>query len=250
MKPAAFFARLRVKVVALRDAGRPLVDAFYVWHSTEDNEPRAALEHGNGRIARLDELMTQAALGADIPITPGPTARNVWLREAVEYGTRVGSTRMHRADTEVTSHGTPLRTPKAGGRSRSRRSPASKMVSSESSRWITDLFGLVEDWLVHLETQALAASQQARHAQTEVASTDWEREKPLSKKERVDAYIQQVRRQPGRRTFSRKDIWTGARYRDPTEFQRWQRDDPRTTPTAQQRFDRILREKPHLHKLK
>jgi hypothetical protein len=61
----------------------------------------------------------------------------------------------------------------------------------------------------------------------------------------VDAYIEEVFRQTQKRV-TRTDIWKSARYKSRTEFERWERNDPRATKTANQRFSQILFEKPHL----
>jgi hypothetical protein len=61
----------------------------------------------------------------------------------------------------------------------------------------------------------------------------------------VDAYIEEVWKTTGKR-ITRTDIWRSARYKSRTEFERWQRHDPKATKTASDRFTRILAEKPHL----
>jgi len=61
----------------------------------------------------------------------------------------------------------------------------------------------------------------------------------------VDAYIQEVLRETGKR-ITRKDFWTRAGYKTPSDFKRWQRNAPKTTKTAALCFERLLREKPHL----
>jgi hypothetical protein len=61
----------------------------------------------------------------------------------------------------------------------------------------------------------------------------------------VDAYIEEVFCATGKR-ITRTDIWKSARYKSRTEFERWERFDKRATKTADQRFTRILSEKPHL----
>jgi hypothetical protein len=61
----------------------------------------------------------------------------------------------------------------------------------------------------------------------------------------VDDYIAEVLKKTGKR-ITRTDFWKAARYKTRTEFERWQRNDPRTTKTACERFARLLREKPHL----
>ena len=61
----------------------------------------------------------------------------------------------------------------------------------------------------------------------------------------MDAYIEEVFLKTGKR-ITRTDIWKSARYKDRTDFERWQRDDPRSTKAANERFTRLLNEKPHL----
>ncbi|MBN1548575.1 MAG: hypothetical protein JW902_18145 [Syntrophaceae bacterium] len=65
------------------------------------------------------------------------------------------------------------------------------------------------------------------------------------RREAVQAYIDEVFDKTGKR-ITRTDIWQYARYKNRTEFQRWQRNDPKATRTANERFTRILKEKPHL----
>ncbi len=62
----------------------------------------------------------------------------------------------------------------------------------------------------------------------------------------VDAYIEDVFNQTKKR-ITRTDIWKSARYKSRTEFERWERNDlEHPNKTANQRFTRILAEKPHL----
>lgn len=61
----------------------------------------------------------------------------------------------------------------------------------------------------------------------------------------VDAYIAEVFQATGER-LTRTEIWKLARYTTRTEFERWERCDPKTTKTATERFQKILSEKPHL----
>jgi hypothetical protein len=61
----------------------------------------------------------------------------------------------------------------------------------------------------------------------------------------IDAYIEEVFLKTKRR-ITRTDIWTAAKYKDATEFERWQRDDPKTTKAAVKAFSRILTSKLHL----
>jgi hypothetical protein len=62
----------------------------------------------------------------------------------------------------------------------------------------------------------------------------------------VDAYIEEVRSKKKKR-ITRKDIWSEAGYQTRTEFERWERRDPKhANRSADEYFTRILREKPHL----
>lgn len=62
----------------------------------------------------------------------------------------------------------------------------------------------------------------------------------------VNDYIDEVRRVK-RVRITRKDIWSEAGYNSRTEFERWERRDPKHPNQAADRsFSRVLREKPHL----
>jgi hypothetical protein len=61
----------------------------------------------------------------------------------------------------------------------------------------------------------------------------------------VEAYMAEVLEKTGER-ITRADIWKAARYKTRTDFERWQRNDPKATKSANERFTRLLREKPHL----
>ena len=58
----------------------------------------------------------------------------------------------------------------------------------------------------------------------------------------IDAFISTLT-YAGRK-ISRKNLWTVAGYRNPTEFQRFQRGDARATQSATTAFNRILRMSP------
>jgi hypothetical protein len=58
----------------------------------------------------------------------------------------------------------------------------------------------------------------------------------------VDAYIEHESRRTGTRT-TRTAIWKSCGYKSRTEFERWERNDPRATKTAQQRFTTLLEKK-------
>ena len=63
----------------------------------------------------------------------------------------------------------------------------------------------------------------------------------------VEAYRDEVLQKTGKRiTFTQ--IWKAVGYKKPTEFERWLRCDPkRSNKSADERFRRILKEKPHLN---
>ncbi len=61
----------------------------------------------------------------------------------------------------------------------------------------------------------------------------------------VDAYIAEVLHLKDVR-LTRTMIWKSAGYKTRTEFERWERNDPKTTKTATARFAKLLLEKPHL----
>jgi hypothetical protein len=65
------------------------------------------------------------------------------------------------------------------------------------------------------------------------------------RKAAVDDYIQEAWEKTSKKIY-RKSIWLQARYESATEFERWQRKDPRTTRNVHERFVRILIDKPHL----
>jgi hypothetical protein len=71
--------------------------------------------------------------------------------------------------------------------------------------------------------------------------------KSTDRKALVKAYIEEVRAKKSKR-ITRKDIWTAAGYQTRTEFERWERQDPKNpNKAANDTFTRILCiEKPHL----
>jgi hypothetical protein len=70
---------------------------------------------------------------------------------------------------------------------------------------------------------------------------------PVDRHAMVDAYIEEVRSKSGK-PITRKDIWSKAGYKSRTEFERWERRDPKhPNKAADKTFTRILSvEKPHL----
>ena len=65
------------------------------------------------------------------------------------------------------------------------------------------------------------------------------------RRRRIDNYIKEVFK-ISRKRITRKDIWESAKYKTATEFQRWQRNEPRSTPAIDELFTEILEKKPHL----
>ena len=61
----------------------------------------------------------------------------------------------------------------------------------------------------------------------------------------INAYIAEMFQATGEK-LTRADIWRQAGYKTRSEFERWERCDPKTTKTATERFQKILSEKPHL----
>ena len=61
---------------------------------------------------------------------------------------------------------------------------------------------------------------------------------PPSRRAEIDAFISKLASRG--RKVTRKDIWSTAGYADATEFERFQRNDPRTTDSAAAAFKRIL----------
>ena len=62
----------------------------------------------------------------------------------------------------------------------------------------------------------------------------------------VDAYIAEVLSRTGRQ-ITRTDFWVAAGYKSRSEFERWERNDPkRPNKAAHKAFSRVLSEKPHL----
>jgi hypothetical protein len=61
-------------------------------------------------------------------------------------------------------------------------------------------------------------------------------------RQRIDDFIQKLKDRG--HSITRRDIWQVAGYNDPTEFERFQRDAPRTTPGSRSKFERILQLSP------
>jgi len=95
--------------------------------------------------------------------------------------------------------------------------------------------------------ESIASKESASPAQNSANSAQAAKDKTTDRHAMVEAYIQEVLNEKGERIM-RKDIWAAAGYKTRTEFERWERQDPkRPNKAADNTFTRILCiEKPHL----
>ena len=100
-----------------------------------------------------------------------------------------------------------------------------------------------EEWTTHLQERAQVAGGQ--FASTDQSKTFVSLDSPEGRRAAVDDYIREVLDKTGE-TITRSDIWKERRYTNATEFERWQRCDPKASKTAHERFSSLLKEKPHL----
>ena len=98
-----------------------------------------------------------------------------------------------------------------------------------------------------LYEQFLAYAHEIRQAQTVTpALQESSRAAPSSMtRQRIEGFIDGVRAATGQ-AINKTDIWRVAGYTDRTEFERFQRDDARTTVRARGRFEEILTLDPHV----
>ena len=119
---------------------------------------------------------------------------------------------------------------------------------SESEAIGTAIAGRRSDWLAKIAlrfpVEAAAEENSGRAAKrARVGNGD-----PIAAKRRaqVDDYIEEVFR-VRKKHISRSDIWKTAGYKDATAFQRWQRNDRRSSESDNRAFTRLLLlEKPNL----
>jgi hypothetical protein len=101
----------------------------------------------------------------------------------------------------------------------------------------------------HLKAQILRrfVETEGTKTQTPAMATYANAKDPVAAERRaqVDAYIDEVYRLTARR-ISRTDIWKAAGYKARTDFEHWQRNHPRATKRANERFTRLFKDKPHL----
>jgi hypothetical protein len=86
------------------------------------------------------------------------------------------------------------------------------------------------------------AEQKGLDANLEISTIEMENGSPAGRRAAIETFISKLTN-VGRK-ITRKDIWTVAGYQDPTEFERFQRSDHRTTASAATAFTRILAMKP------
>lgn len=89
-------------------------------------------------------------------------------------------------------------------------------------------------------------SQRTERMESRQANTAGDLAASIARREAVNAYIDEVLKKTGKR-ITRTEIWKKAGYKSRTEFERWERDDRKNVnKTANERFTRLLSEKPHL----
>lgn len=105
---------------------------------------------------------------------------------------------------------------------------------------------LEREWRDRIRREVLAAEIELLESKQEAATNSTgERENGSNRRAIVDAYIEEVLTKTSKR-ITRTDIWKKVGYKTRTEFERWERNDPKATKTADERFTKILTEKPHL----
>jgi len=111
----------------------------------------------------------------------------------------------------------------------------SSQTSARDSRWRERAKGVV---LAPGTAPASSSPERQQAAQSPEPIGD--------RRKAVDTYIEEVFSRTGKR-ITRTDIWKSARYKSRTEFERWERNDPKNpNKSAHERFTRILIDKPHL----
>ena len=66
---------------------------------------------------------------------------------------------------------------------------------------------------------------------------------PSNRRDAINSFINRMKMATGL-SIKRKNIWKVAGYTDPTQFQRFQRNDPRTTQSAIAQFNQVLKMMP------
>ena len=109
------------------------------------------------------------------------------------------------------------------------------------------LEGRESDWLADVVPHLPSEGAAAENSSTDTTAAPDVVKDPIAVQREawVDVYIAEVLRVK-KKCITRTDFWKTAGYREATAFERWQRNDPRTSKRADRAFRRILAEKPHL----
>jgi hypothetical protein len=130
-------------------------------------------------------------------------------------------------------------------------------TANEYSDTITDIdtfeskLNAIEAWASKKFRASTYALDSAKYQARAIAFGKWEARlaaavpAKTSNRVAVDAYIEEVFRVTGKE-LKRVDLWRSVGYRSRSDFECWERGDPRATKAASERFTAILREKPHL----
>jgi hypothetical protein len=116
-------------------------------------------------------------------------------------------------------------------------------------RWIpaslvVDVRARVTERKFHWTAEALKLARETPVRVAGIASSQPRAAEASTRRASVDAYLAEASARTGK-PVTRTDFWKAAGYRSRTEFERWQRADPRTTDAARRAFERILRDRPH-----
>ena len=110
-------------------------------------------------------------------------------------------------------------------------------LMAEADRLRKEVVNYYEIEAREIEHRLASAPEETRPAE----ATDSEAETLDSdeRRELINSFISKVERDTGRK-INRTDVWTVAGYKDATEFERFQRNDTRTTDAATLAFRRVL----------
>jgi hypothetical protein len=106
-------------------------------------------------------------------------------------------------------------------------------LAAQSPDPVLDAFGITD--------KTVASERSTVHSSGKIAQIA--NSKPADRRAQIDAFIFKVMEETPKKV-TRKDIWLVAGYRNATEFERFQRNDVRTTQSATANFERVLRMKP------
>ena len=100
-----------------------------------------------------------------------------------------------------------------------------------------------ENILLKFAVKGSATTQSSAQNNGQTAQSVGSKSTAPGRREMVDTYIAEVLAKTGEK-ISRKDFWLVAGYDNPTQFERFQRSDLRTTQSAATNFHRVLNMKP------